>query len=213
MVMSRLDVATVFSLLPVEVKESKPGLYPGEYLIPPAPARGDFSLLLVHEGSHFVPQLERAPYQAVTPAREIAKSLVDDYIEGSLGIEEDAGPGLFWAIGEYTKEKAKIELKNEIVAAEAKQNRWYVNLVRIADIEWAQHVGNHNVISTMMRHAAKHLGLEKEWLINPDQLTLVYCPVCRNNVSVHALVCGNCQAILKPEEYKKFQFANANVKA
>jgi len=206
---NRYDSATVVSLLPVEIKESKPGLYPGTYVIPPAPARGDFSILVVHDGVHYVPQLERPPYQAVTLAREIAKSLVDDYKEGSLGIDEGAEPGLFFTSGELTKEEVKKELKEKLLDAADKQLHWYIALVKIADIEWAQHVGNHNVISTMMRHAAQALGLEKEWMIDPNQLQLIYCPVCRNNVSAHALVCGACRAILKPEEYKKFQFADA----
>jgi hypothetical protein len=204
----RRDVATVFSLLPVPLLEKKPGLYPSEFRIPATTERGDFNVLLVEEGIHYVPQLEHPAYRASTPAGEIARSIVQDYKEGSLGLDEDAEPGLFWTYGVYSKELAKIELRVELHEAVVKQSRWFVNLVRIADVEWAQHPGNHNVITVLMRHAATALGLEKEWLVNPDNLALVYCPVCRNNVSPKAVVCGSCHAILRPEDYKKYEFAS-----
>ena len=203
----RRDICTVISLLPIEIKERKPGLYPGEYIIPAAKERGDIGLLVIQEGIHYVPQLEHPAYRAVTPAREVAKSLVDDFRDGCLGLEEDAEPGLFWVFGEYEKAAAKVSLRADIHNASVRQSKWFVNLVRIADTEWAQHPGNHNVISELMKHAAVHLGLDKEWLVNPDQMALVNCPVCRTLVSAKAIVCGQCRAILNAEEYKKFEFA------
>lgn len=204
----RRDVATVISLLPVRLEEKKPGLYPGTYIIPAVTERGGFNCLIINEAVHYVPQLEHAPYQAVTPPGEIAKSIVSDYNEAVLGRGEDAEPGLFWTYGEYSRDLAKIELRDEIHKAAVQQRNWFVNLVRIADIEWAKAPNNHNVITDLMRHAAKALGLEKEWQIDPENLALIYCPACHNNISSKAVVCGSCGCVVKPEEYKQFQFAN-----
>ena len=203
----RKDVATVVSMLPVAISEPKPGLYPGRYNIAAVAERGDIEVLIIHEGIHFVPQLEHPPYKATTPPGEIAASIVNDYLEAMLGREEGAEPGLFWTYGEYTKPLALIELREDIHEASIKQNRWFVNLVRIADIEWAKNPNNHNVITALMRHAAKTLGLEKEWQIDPENLALIYCPACHGNISSKAVVCGHCGCIVQKEAYDKFEFA------
>lgn len=203
----RRDIATVISMLPVRLEEKKPGLYPGTYIIPAVKERGEINCLIVKEGVHYVPQLEHPPYKAVTPPGEIAKSIVTDYIEAQLGRDEDAEPGLFWTYGEYSRDLAFIELRDEIHAANVKQRNWFVNLVRIADIEWAKSPNNHNVITDLMRHAAKTLGLEKPWQVDPENLSLIYCPACHGNVSPKAVVCGACGCILDEKKYAEFQFA------
>ena len=145
----RRDIATVISMLPVRLEEKKPGLYPGTYIIPAVKERGKIECLIIKEGIHYVPQLEHPAYRAMTPPGEIAKSIVIDYIEGQLGRDENAEPGLFWTYGEYSQDLAFIELKDEIHAANVKQRNWFVNLVRIADIEWSRNPNNHNVITDL----------------------------------------------------------------
>lgn len=203
----RRDVATVISLLPVPIHERKPGLYPGTYQIPAAKERGDINTLIIQEGIHYVPQLDHPPYKAITPPGEIAKAVVGDYIESVLGRDEDAEPGLFWTFGEYSPDLAMIELKDEIHDASVKQNRWFVNLVRIGDTEWARNPNNHNVITDLMRHAAKSLGLDKEWLIDIENIALIYCPACRTSISSKAVVCGSCGCVVNKEAYSKLEFA------
>jgi hypothetical protein len=208
----RQDVATVISLLPFPLDEKKPGLYPGHYRLPKV-AKGDLEYLTIEGAFHYVPMVDQAPLRIPTPAGEIAKSLVSDYIEGALERDEDAWPGLFWVFGKFSSKLVlKAELNEEIQRAEAAQRNWFVRLVRLADTEWSKNPGNHYSITSVMIHAATYLGQEKEWAVDPDKLATQQCPVCMKSIHPKAIVCEFCGKIINAEEYKKHQFASSGAK-
>src|SRR5215471_9233096 len=99
---NKADVSTVVSLLPVPFDESKPGLFPAQYIIPPVENPfEDFEVLHVYRARFPVYLDENRPALIVpAPSDTVADSLVRDYkgsiAENTPGIAE---PGLFWARG------------------------------------------------------------------------------------------------------------------
>lgn len=202
---SSQDKSTVISLLPWPVKDKKPAIYPGEFLIPAA-EKGDISLIIVGQSVFFI-TMEGRSIKSTTPSIQMARSICVDYINDSLDVAEGAYPGLIYTFGEYTKEEAKKKLALQIAEAEARQRRWFEKLVKDADDNWNL---NHQfkAISDLHRKAAIYLGQEREWTKSFAQMAMTKCPVCQSLVDPKALQCGNCQNVLKPEEYKKvFQSA------
>lgn len=193
------------------MKESKPGLFPAEYVIPPVNAGEKFNLLIVLDGRRpvFLDGERGSEYMFVS-SESIANSLVQDYITGqpALGVEniEECQPGLFWTPGEMGRKDVETKLVDRLAKYSAAQKKWWQALVRLADDLWtANH--QYNQISDLERTACRQLGVKRDWLDDsPD--SIIKCPVCTTLVSSSAIVCFACKVILNPEEYKKFQFVN-----
>lgn len=192
--------STVVSLLPFQLKESKPGLSPSEYIIPAAGEKG-YSFLEVKDGKRTVfLDADRGSEFMLVPSEEIARSLVYDYVISQPAQDVDCGPGLFYLTGEGLVEKhPQFESRKE--ETEAYQARWFRNLIRLADDLWMRN-HQHREISDLERIAARQLGLKRDWLDDsPD--TITKCPYCTTLISTHAIVCFACHLPIKVEEYKK----------
>jgi len=209
------NAATVVSLVPFLIDESKPGMTPSRFYIEPAP-KGLFSALLVTGCRHGVYLDEFRPVLVVpTSPEEVAEAICYDYKRGQLGlVVGEAEPGLFWVPGDFQHVDKHKELvarhQAEFRDAHAKQINWFKSCVALADDVWSK-FKQRSMVSKMQKIAAMELKLEREWLIDAEvTASMSECPVCFGKVHPKALVCRSCNAILNEEEYKKRKFAQAS---
>lgn len=189
--------------------EFKPGLFPSEYIVPPA-KEGKLGILAVLDGQRTVYlDQDRGSESVVVSGTDIANSIVNDYIFSQPGQDQNSGPGMFWVRDVLGEEAIRRVHASEIEKATTMQREWWRRLVRLADDAWQV---DHKLaqIGDLDRIACRELGLKRDWLDdNPDMMTK--CPVCTTLISTSAIVCFACHVVLKPEEYKKFQFAGGPV--
>jgi len=199
-----LSKTTIVSLIPFDINERKP-VYPGHFFIPGA-KENDVEVLVI-ENSHAFKYIDefRGTDKIIIDSEEIAKAVVDDYINSQLAVRpgEDLTPGLFYIPGEHTKIEVKTKYKDIILDYRAKQTKWFEVLVRTADDDWEK-TRQHRVISGIQRYAARFLNLERPWLIEPK---MTKCIACKVTVEENAVICPTCKVVLNHEEYKKLQFA------
>lgn len=198
------DFATIVSLFPLEINEQKPGLNPGRYTIPAA-KKGDFEILVIGSAKFPVYMDEhRGSLKVPLTADEVAKSIVDDFVPTHLGYGAGAGAGLFWVPGKFTKEQIKGQFKDKLAEAEIIQNKWFGELVKIADDSWGS-LHRHQAISDLQRIAAERLGMEREWMIKLDAGNTMFCPACGKEVLRIAAICS-CGCILDEAKAKNLKF-------
>jgi hypothetical protein len=202
---------TVISIVPFVIDETKPGLIPNRYVIPAATK--DVQILHVGTAIHYVYIDEtRGSLQVRTPSFEVAKSIVNDYVNAQLGISEDAAPGITWVNREITTDDVKKDpqLKIELARLKIRQNNWFTAICKIADDDWTRYQ-KHSVISDFQRTAAETLGWDNTkhpWMKIPVmELKSAKCPACAMSVSENSIVCPNCKCILDNEKYSKLTFA------
>lgn len=202
---------TVVSLLPFALKENKPAIIPGYFQIPPvksgqAQLVDDNGVRILHVGESIYwmesPFKGMPPIKITETPRAMCRSIVNDFIEAQLAVDQDAYPGLFWIEGEFNKEDVLKKFAPQIEKARKAQNRWFINLVRIADNDWEKS-HNHNTISDIQRYAAKHLGMEKDWTTVTLNALMIQCPLCKELVRPDAIVHATCGYVIKPDEYAK----------
>jgi hypothetical protein len=203
---NQADVSTVISLLPVLVDESKPGLLPGQYIIPAvADPLHDVEVLHIYRARFPVYLDENRPALIVpAPSDTVADSFCRDYktsmSEYQPGIAE---PGLFWVRGKISRQEVKTLLAKELEEARAMQIAWFKKLVEAADDDWGKyHI--RRMISTIQRLAASILKLEKEWNQEREvaiNLMMVPCKFCRADVHPEAIICQYCRGILNMARY------------
>lgn len=200
--------ATVISLFPAALNEVKPGIYPGVFTAPPA-EKDDFQVMIVPDACYYVfIDDERGSLRVPVNSHDLARSICEDFIRACLEVTEDAKPGLFWIPGRHNKDTIKITQKEKLQHVNDIQKKWLMKLILMADDDWQKSRQFRN-ISDLQRRAAEILGLKKEWLVNvPPELVL--CPVCKTSLENDPIICGRCQVVLKPEEYKKFSFVRPN---
>lgn len=209
---------TLISTLPRPLGEEKPGMFPSFYKIPAALDKN--SLGILHIGDAYYNELipygdSKAPPRRIdVSAERVAEGLIFDFISAVLGTNfepDDNGvirkPGLFWIGGVLYEKEIKKDFNHKIIEATRCTEAWFKSLVKIADDDW-QKFRQHKMITEWQRTACKWLGINREW--NFDAITASStCPACMQVVSPMAIVCNHCKCILKPEEYKKLQFATA----
>jgi hypothetical protein len=205
---------TIVSLYPGIIHETKPGLIPSVAIITPPKIRGGYSVTLIADAYYdiLVPGKEdKDPGRRIrmpVSSADFAESIINDFCNSHIGANDSAKPGLF-AIKFQTVTHAEVavKFKAELEIAKSQQMAWYKNLVALADDTWAK-TGQHRYIIDMQRNAATELGLVKPWMnIIPDASQL--CPACKSEVHPEAVICSKCHAVIKPEEYKKLEFAKA----
>lgn len=199
---------TICSLYPREVRDTKPGIIPYEYIVPPS--NGIIPTLLVIEDgkSPLYRGSEMPTFQMTVPAESIAKSLVNDFCKAQLAYEPDAHPAVFWVPEELTSGKEAMD-KYPVKIAEAKkaQMNWFEKLFRLAEDEWNRN-HQHKTITEIQRFAAGSLGKTNvEWYTSPDPVPMIKCPACATLVEANAIVCRNCKMILQPDKAKTLAFA------
>jgi len=206
-----MDKSTVVSILPKEIHERKATIQPGFFDLGP----GSFdhpSVLVVGPSSWWREIDENQPLLEIPVSSiQIADSIVKDYLNGLLAANmSDQMPGLFYVPGEYTVERLKKEHMPLLLAAQARQKKWYMELIRIADILWSRSNGNPLSISADARMGCKELNIHnKPWLGDLQTAELVRCIACGALRNQLFPICQTCKAIADPEMAKKLNITFA----
>lgn len=206
-----LDKSTVVSIYPKRIMERKATIQPNEFELAP----GSFnkpSVLVVGPSSWWREVDENQPLlELPVSSIQIADSIVRDYANGLLGCNmQDQMPGIFYLPGEYTSERVVKEHQPLLVSAQAKQKKWFLELVRMADILWSRSNGNPLSISDDARMACKELNISnKPWLGDLQQAELVRCIACGSLRNQLFPICQTCKAIADPELAKKLNLTFA----
>ena len=200
------SACTLVSLIPFELREEKPGVFPSLYVIPSAKEK-DFELLIIEEAtSTMYVGLDKGNIVMPLKAEQVAKAIVRDYCIAQLAYADDAMPGLFWVYGRQDKKSILIEHAKELAEARRKQINWFMALTRMADDDWAKH-RRHATISRLQRFACNSLKMVREWANEPKQEDIKNCPGCMTQVHPLAVICAACRTVIDPEAYKKLQRA------
>ena len=203
-------ITTVASIIPFDVREEKPGMYPRSYHI----AASDGSrpqTIHIDTGHHFVyVDSSRGSLKVPTTSLDIAKSVVNDFIQGQLRVRPECHPGIFFIPGYVTADDIleDKELSHTLKIVKSKQNLWFKAITQLADDDW-QRYAKHTVISDFQRTAALHLGLSPAshpWMSPEQIIELPKCPACGAVHQPEIAVCGNCSCILNREKYNTLQF-------
>lgn len=193
-----MDKSTVVSILPKYILERKATIMPGVFELLP----GSFekpSLLAVGPSSWWREVDENQPLLEIPVSSiQIADSIVRDYCNGLLACNmSDQMPGLFYVPGEMTLEKLKKDHMSLLVDAQAKQKKWYLELIKMADILWSRSNGNPLSISDDARLGCRELNISnKPWLGDIQTMELVRCIACGNLRNPNFPICQSCHAIV-----------------
>lgn len=204
--LAKADYAvTVCSIAPFQLRERKPGLYPGEFYIPACKDMyKDVEYLVIDESRFYVYlDLERGSFPVRASAEQIGVSIINDYVNAQLAVADDCYPGLFLVPHRINNKKEALE-SELIPTARAVQLRWFEALVKMADDDWEKY-RQHRAISHIQREAARAMNLERDWLIAtpPDKLGQMICLVCRTPLQPETIMCPNCGFVVNPEEFAK----------
>lgn len=206
-----LDKSTVVSIYPKHIIERKATIQPGVFELKPGSLKTPF-LLIVESSSWWKEVNENEPLLEVTNSSiQVADSIVRDYCNGLFCCNMGSMmPGLFFVPGVFTVEKLKNEHSKLLFDAHEKQKRFFMELVKMADVMWARTQGNPLSISDDARMAAAELNIQnKPWLGDQKTVELVRCIACGNLRNPEYPICPVCKAIADPELAKKLniQFA------
>lgn len=202
---------TVVSIVPFSISEEKPGLIPNRYNIPASDGKEPVCLIVKEAKHNVYIDDTRGTLPVRDGSDEVARSIVQDFLDSQLGASDGCGPGLFWVVGAWTPEEIKKNFAAELSAARISQQRWFIEICKLADNYWNRH-HQHNVINDFQRKAADLLGYRKEdheWMAPSEILKAIRCPACNISISPELVVCTNCKCVLNPEKFKTLQFATA----
>jgi hypothetical protein len=104
---------------------------------------------------------------------------------------------LFYVPGTHTTESVKKEHMPLLLHARMTQNRWFMELIRIADIMWSRSNGNPLSISDDARLACRELNISnKPWLSDIQSMELIRCIACVSLRNPQYPICQACHAIV-----------------
>lgn len=200
------DIATVVSILPFAVQESKPGLAPGDFFIPPgSPDKPRF--FIVTKAQIRMMDQDFRPFMMDIPKFDVAKDVANSYAVAQIGFSPESKPGLIAVPGKITSlTQLKKDFNRQYTEAVLHQRNWFEVLVKMADDDWAR-MPQHKHINDLQRTAARTLNLEREWLLEEIHMN-AKCPACMSTVSKEAAVCFACKAVLNEDKYKAIKFAS-----
>jgi hypothetical protein len=191
-----MSKSTVVSLLPIELSEKKPGIYPGNFIVPAA-KDDEFEVLEVGNSvAHVYMDESRGSITIVQESEVVARAIVDDYINSCIAVDRltNTIPGLFWVEGEFTKAGILAKFPEKVKEANVCQSRWFHSLVKMADDDWARN-RSHKSITPLQKIAATRLEPflgKKEWASAVDIQSFKACKFCTSQIPVEAVVCPVC---------------------
>jgi hypothetical protein len=212
------SICTLIGALPFKIAEQKPGLFPISMYRMDAAKENEIKTLIVQEGFYFRYVGDGKHIEQYEKAEVIANAIVNDYCNAQLGVdtshdepELNARPALIWVYGAHEMKDAVDLFQGEIILARQQQINWFKRLVAIADDDWNKY-RQHKMISDLQRFAAQHLGYKSDWTnIQSIMSQPVTCPACRSLISDEALICNICRTVIKPNEYAKMGYKQANL--
>jgi len=206
---------TVVNLLPYDIREEKPHMLPSAFNIPAGKKNPDGSvtpgILHVADGIHYIPNpiiddgKPGSSIKQTTPAREMARSICEDYNCAHVATDDGAEPGLFWVDGRLEADEVLEHYKDLYEFRLARMKNWFTNLVAMADADWNK---NHNMmaVSDLQKKAARFLGIKKDWVEFAAVETL-NCKFCTSPVPLGAIVCPNCHNVLDVKKFEEMKNA------
>lgn len=203
------DKSTVFSIVPYEIREFRPGLFPGNFLIAACRDEKQPERLVVGASEHIMEVGDKRPIRVVTPSFEVARSIVSDFLNGQLWTNDEAKPGICYVQGDISIKDFLEKTPEKHNEMKANQRHWFVNVCKKTDDDWMKYK-HHRVVSNQARLAARFLGLDPEWL-RAETVGLQYrkCPACSTANDQNNAVCVSCRCILDEAKYKSLKFATA----
>lgn len=199
---------TLVSIMPWAVREKKPGVNPGSFMLGPGSVDKP-SFLVIKQAQIRMMDQDYRFYAMDIPLEQVAKDVVNCYNVALVGYELGVSvPGFFYVEGAYDDVEAfKKDHYKTLLKAEKMMKKWFETLVKMADDDWAV-LPQHSHISDIQRTAARYINVDRPWLAT-DVSESARCPACRSIVSKDAAVCFACKAILDEAAYKNTKFAAA----
>lgn len=208
-----MDKSTIISIFPRHIKEHKPTIQPGVFIIQPGTYDNPTTLVVGPSSWWKEIDNEQPLLEIPTSSVQIAKSIVRDYCNGMLGCNMSSSmPGLFWVPGEFTPLEFKLKHQKLMEEAKKKQDTYYLALIKLADSFWARTNGNPLCISDDMRLAARELNVHqaKDWMkdftITTEQSK---CPACGSLRNTAYPVCPTCKAVIDQGRAKELNIVFA----
>jgi hypothetical protein len=209
---SELDKCTIVSIYPKMIREKKLTCVPGYFEIEP----GNYdnpALLVVGSSSYFRDVDPEQPYIEIPiPSTVMADSIVKDFCRDV--IESDMAtmmPGLFFIPGVLTVIEIKLKHKDKLDSARDRQNRWFQQIVMMADVDWARTNGNPLSIPDEARMGAAHLGLKnKAWMQDFQAFEMKNCPACGHLYNPLFPVCGHCKTVVDKKKFDALSLSTAS---
>lgn len=212
------DKSTIFSIVPFTIHETKPGLYPGIFHIDACLDDRQPERLLVGASKHMMYIAgKKQPIAIDTASYQIAKAIVDDFLDGQLHTTPDARPGICWIqgdvpVGDFVSKN--IQIFNQLKAT---QRKWLILQVQKTEDDWKKY-HHSRVVTDQARFAVRALGLPiPEWMTNEEVgMNFVKCPACSTMNDPNNVVCSGCTAVFtadlmkattKEEKLKHLTFA------
>lgn len=222
-----MSVALVASIYFAPVKAER--IYGGPYELPAVPLGSEPALLTiedkvqVEEGPY---QLghggRRAKNRHLVTGESIARDIVSEWTQNGLGMTPQCRPGI-WVV----RDRIPLVASDGTVATDAdglaswrpatedeKLSMWMEDLqmARMADRAYADLLFlNANAtaqdprlipfIPRNARLAARHYGLNAEWLRENAALNVRPCPYCTQIISASAIKCPKCSEVVNVEQY------------
>lgn len=205
-----MDLSTVFSIVPFSLDEFKPGLYPGRFKFEPCLDEKKPVRLLIKTSEHMMQVGGRkAPLRVTTPSFQIAKSIVDDFLDGQLFTDELSKPGICWVPGDVSVVEFTTTHAAKYAAIKITQKNWFVRLCRETDSLWAKY-HHPRVVSDQARFAARFLGIATpEWMSTEVvAASFTRCPACSTMNDPQNAVCIQCSCVLDAAKFKTLVFAS-----
>jgi hypothetical protein len=193
-----LDKSTVVSILPKYISERKATIQPGVFEIKPGTYENP-AILVVGTSSWWREVDEGQPLLEIPVSSiQVADSIVRDYCNGLLACNmSDQMPGLFYIPGEFDVIRLKKDHSALLTKAQQTQKKWFMELIKIADILWSRSNGNPLSISDDARLACKELNItQKPWLGDLQTAELVRCVACGSLRNQMFPVCQTCHAVV-----------------
>lgn len=215
--------STVISFVPFEINADKITLHPGFFRVPASDTKNPEVLIVGDSGYDVYLGAERKPssLRVKATSEDIARAIVDDFKGSLIATGPGAYPAIFYVPGEFQKEdiwdvkhQTPKKFNTEMNRVLKEQEKWFVNLVSMADDDWVKSNHKPTAISNLQRTACKLLGMTREWVENVTPRTGVdseymNCPICTVQIKKSAVICPTCKVVLKPEEAKNLTFAGA----
>lgn len=202
-------VCTVVSVVPFPIKEFKPGLIPGYFEIGASDGKVPVCLVVPDARHNVYIDDTRGSLSVRDASDEVARSIVEDFLNSQLAITDGVHPGIFFLVGEWTPKQVEEQFGAELTEAKIAQQRWFIEICKIADNDWNRY-HQHNVISDFQRRAAELLGYTKdshEWMAPSLVMSSQKCPGCNSQVAAGIAICPTCSCILDKEKASKLEFA------
>jgi hypothetical protein len=203
-----MSKATVVSVCNFDIgPEYKPQLSPSHFFVPAAKPNG-IAVMSFDDPIQYIPTLDYKTIVVPVPAKEVAKSIVEDWVTAQLKVENGARPGLFWVEGEYEVEDIISEYPAEVSKAFADHKQWCELLMKMGDDLW-QEFRKHRHITSSMINAAAFLGEDREWSKVRKNSDFVKCPACKSLIENDASVCKVCRTIVNKSAFEALNLSIA----